>query len=37
MKNKRHRQPKLSMSPDCWQNDQNINERIDVLVIFQKK
>ena len=22
---------------DCWQNDQNINERIDVLVVFQKK
>ena len=22
---------------DCWQNDQNINEHIDVLVVFQKK
>ena len=24
-------------STDCWQNDQNINEHIDVLVVFQKK
>ena len=27
---------KFIILSDCWQNDQNINERIDVLVVFQK-